>query len=120
MCGSELSAVDEQALISDPGREWRIGEAIAYRDSRQKLRYGRVKRITPGGADAAGMSRVLIQRFPEDSGVYMISHSFSAFRFCLPRACAFSPFLLICILAQILGQCSIAKRTRRRCRQYIV
>jgi hypothetical protein len=79
-CGSELSSVDEQALISDPGREWRIGEAIAYRDSRQKLRYGRVKRVTPGGADAAGMSRVLIQRFPEDSGVYMISHSFSAFR----------------------------------------
>ncbi len=79
-CGSELSAVDEQALISDPGREWRIGEAIAYRDSRQKLRYGRVKRVLPGGADAAGLSRVLIQRFPEDGGVYMISHSFSAFR----------------------------------------
>jgi hypothetical protein len=79
-CGTELSAVDEQALISDPGREWRIGEAIAYRDSRQKLRYGRVKRVTPGGADAAGMSRVLIQRYPEDTGAYMISHAFSAFR----------------------------------------
>ncbi len=79
-CGAELSAVDEQALISDPGREWRIGEAVAYRDSRLKYRYGRVKRVTPGGTDAAGMSRVLIQRFPEDSGVYMISHSFSAFR----------------------------------------
>jgi hypothetical protein len=80
VCGTELSAVDEQALISDPGREWRIGEAVAYRDARQKLRYGRVRRVTPGGADAAGMSRVLVQRFPEDSGVFMISHSFSAFR----------------------------------------
>jgi hypothetical protein len=36
--------------------------------------------VTPGGADAAGLSRVLIQRYPEDTGVFMISHSFSAFR----------------------------------------